>query len=324
MIRSSSYVLVVVLVSVAALGYRERTQGVFSCSAAGYADSAYLAYCHTEAFGDYDHGAFWFDLESTAIRAAAAADVLFLGNSRMQFGFSTTSTTEWFASRSIPYYLLGFAYTETMTFVSPYLERLEPRARAYVINVDRFFNDFETPPAAEIFRTPETSYEKYRAKRRWQWLHRHLCTSVAMVCGDQAAFFRRPHDGQWRLAGHAVGDASFVPQGVSDATENNRTRWPSYIEMAKRFVSELSVDRRCVILTLVPSKETRRAEAGAIAHALGIDLVDPVVPGLRTFDGSHLDEPSAERWSAAFLEAAGSRLRACASQDGPAFQVDPS
>ena len=64
-------------------------------------------------------------------------------------------------------------------------------------------------------------------------------------------------------------------------------------------------------LTIVPTVETRRAEAQAIAAAAGVVLVAPDVPGLQTFDGSHLDAASAERWSLAFLDAAGPRLRDC-------------
>jgi hypothetical protein len=45
--------------------------------------------------------------------------------------------------------------------------------------------------------------------------------------------------------------------------------------------------------------------------ALGSELIAPQVDGLRTFDGSHLDAASAERWSAAFLDAAGPRIREC-------------
>jgi hypothetical protein len=64
-------------------------------------------------------------------------------------------------------------------------------------------------------------------------------------------------------------------------------------------------------LTVVPYDSTKRAEAIAIAKALGLDLIAPEVQGLKTFDGSHLDRQSAERWSKAFFEAAGPRIRQC-------------
>jgi hypothetical protein len=40
--------------------------------------------------------------------------------------------------------------------------------------------------------------------------------------------------------------------------------------------------------------------------------------GLQTFDGSHLDQPSAERWSQAFFQAVGSRARSWIDEQGAA------
>jgi hypothetical protein len=54
--------------------------------------------------------------------------------------------------------------------------------------------------------------------------------------------------------------------------------------------------------------------AGAVANALGLTLVSPDLDGLLTFDGIHLDPPSAERWSKAFFDAAGPQIRKCLSQ----------
>jgi hypothetical protein len=311
MIKPTGYLTCIVLVSFAAVGYQFRTRGVFACPAAGYDEGYYLAYCHGGTFGDYDHGAFWYGLEPEASRAASAADVLFLGSSRMQFALSTEATSEWFASRHRRHYLLGFGYTENITFMAPLLAKLAPRARAYVINVDRFFIDVETTPAAEILNGGERTRTKYETKRRWQPPHRWLCGALPSVCGDQVTFLRRPSDGHWRLAGHLQGDIRNVPGSVADGPERDRNSWEAFSALANRFVLELPVDRRCVFLTLAPYRDTRRAEATAIADALGIELLAPQPTGLQTFDGSHLDDASAERWSAAFFEAAGPRIHEC-------------
>jgi hypothetical protein len=82
-------------------------------------------------------------------------------------------------------------------------------------------------------------------------------------------------------------------------------------EVAKAFVSGLPVGRPCVFLTLAPWSATKSADARVIAQALNLDLIAPNVAGLNTIDGDHLDRASAERWSAAFFEAAGPRLREC-------------
>ena len=74
-----------------------RGAGIFACPATAYGGNHYLGYCQGSAYGDYDHGAVWFGLEPGVREAAAAADVLFLGNSRMQFGFSAPALGQWFA-----------------------------------------------------------------------------------------------------------------------------------------------------------------------------------------------------------------------------------
>jgi hypothetical protein len=82
--------------------------------------------------------------------------------------------------------------------------------------------------------------------------------------------------------------------------------------VANDFLSGLTIERKCIILTMVPTVDTKIGNVSAIAEAAGLDLVNPETQaGLRTNDGSHLDEPSAEKWSRAFFQSAGSRIRSC-------------
>ena len=61
--RPAIYILIIIFAVVAAYAYKLRTEGIFSCQADGYTFDRYLAYCNGADFGDYEHGAFWFDLE---------------------------------------------------------------------------------------------------------------------------------------------------------------------------------------------------------------------------------------------------------------------
>ncbi len=130
--------------------FKLRTEGAFSCTAEGYRTDRYMGYCDGSAYGDYDHGAVWFGLEPGVRKFASEAEVLFLGSSRMQFALSTIATDEWFAANSASHYLLGFTHTENMSFTAPLLAGLNPKAKVYVINVDRFFSDVETGPGSQI------------------------------------------------------------------------------------------------------------------------------------------------------------------------------
>ena len=84
------------------------------------------------------------------------------------------------------------------------------------------------------------------------------------------------------------------------------------IASAKEFLSNLAIKRECIILTTVPYVGTKIASASAVANAVGLNLATPApLVGLQTMDGGHLDKVSAERWSIAFFETAGSQIQRC-------------
>jgi hypothetical protein len=236
----------------------------------------------------------------------AEADVLVVGNSRLQFAFSGAATARWFSVPGIRYYLLGFSASETVAFMGPLLSKTRPRAKVYVINVDRFFDDRVSPPTEQILQGRDI-LDRYKEKRTWQSLHEGLCAVLPVACGNAVAVYRARETGVWQR----MGSGRFETKQVSDGQPSNVERWDQYSKLGEQFLAQLPVDPGCVILTIVPTVETKRAEAMAIAAKLGHDLLAPKIDGLRTFDGSHLDEASAERWSAAFLREAGPRIRSC-------------
>jgi hypothetical protein len=66
---------------------------------------------------------------------------------------------------------------------------------------------------------------------------------------------------------------------------------------------------------MVPTVNTPIGTARAVAKALGRPFVAPTPRGLQTFDASHLDSVSAERWSDAFLTDAAAGIRKCFAED---------
>jgi hypothetical protein len=305
-IRPALYTSLVVAALIGTYVYKLRTEGIFACAAAGYPTDGYLGYCDAGAYGDYDHGALWFGMEPEAERFARNADVLFIGNSRMQFGFSSAATDDWFLSAGAQHYLLGFSHLENETFLQPLLERLKPRARVYVINVDRFFDDVESEPGGEILHGSDMK-RRYAEKGLWQQIHRAICVQHLTICGHRLAFYRFRKNGHWQARS---GDPE-QPLPIADAPPSEQELWGHYAALARQFVARLPVDRACIVLTDVPSPATKSAEARAIAAALGLNLADPALPGLQTFDETHLSNASAERWSKAFFDIAGPRIRQC-------------
>lgn len=316
--RAGLYILAVLAAMIAAFAFHMREAGIFACPATAYGDNRYLAYCQGSAYGDYDHGALWFGLEPGVREAAAAADVLFIGNSRLQFGFSAPALGEWFEGVGARYYLLGFSHNETARFTEPLLAGLEPQARAYVINVDKFFLERESPPAASVMHEPGM-LARYAAKRNWQAPHRRICGALPALCGDEISFYRQRDTGEWSYDGsngivartvendrvdYAGGDPKLMAEVAANARE------------FEAFLDSLGVPDDCVILTYVPSTENNRRLANVIAAALDHDLIAPQGEGLGTIDGSHLDRESAQAFTTAFLAAAGPRLAQCLKSPG--------
>jgi hypothetical protein len=315
--RPTIYICLVLAAAVVACAYQIRTQTIFSCPADGYSADRYLAYCHGTSYADYEHGAFQFDLEPTARGFARDADVLFLGNSRLQIAFSTTATADWFSATSARYYLMGFLYFENATFAEELLRTIRPRAKVYVINVDDFFERSESPPVKTIFHEPDARH-KYEAKQFWQHVHEPTCKALALFCGAKFAVFRSRETGAYYTEGAvqpkitAVSYDQIVNQDVVD----------SNTAVAINFVSQFA-QGKCVILTTVPFVGTKIGNANAIARGVGAKLVTPEsLEGLQTFDGYHLDQQSAERWSQAFFLAAGSKIRACLEKQDTTRSLD--
>jgi hypothetical protein len=302
------YLLILGCVIIGTAGIKTGTESIFACEGEGYVADRYLAYCHTAGYGDYEHGAFWFGLEPSASASAASADVLFLGDSRMQHAFSTTTMSKWFASAAARYYLLGFGYSENSIFAAGLLARLRPRAKLYVINTDRFFDRRETVPAKTVMQG-DGARIRYEIKRLWQVVHAPICANFPVICGNHYVVFRSREDGTYHPAGliASKGEAVSYEKPAEDNIPQDE------MAIAKEFLALLPVEHDCIILTLVPTVATKATSAAALAVDLGMQFVSPKLNDLQTFDGSHLDHASAERWSAAFLQAAAPRMRRCLS-----------
>jgi hypothetical protein len=304
--RPAMYIAIVLVVVLAAYAYTLRTDGIFACSAEGYTPDRYLGYCNARGYGDYEHGAFWFGLERSTQDFAGSATVLFLGNSRLQIALSTAVTADWFSSAGARYFLMGFGYDGNVVFEGALLRKFKPHAKVYVINIDQFFGRFESPPARTVMRDSSAG-NQYELKRIWQFVHERSCKAFPLMCGSRYTIFRSRETGAY----HVQGLGEFKKRGVSQDLTIDQAAAQDEAESAREFLSSLPVERDCVILTVIPYAGTKIGTSNAIAHALGMNLVMPKLDGLQTFDGSHLDQASAERWSEGFLEAAGPSIRKC-------------
>jgi hypothetical protein len=310
-VRPALYIAIILATVVSTWLYTLRHDGVFACQADGYTSDRFLAACSAASFGSFEHGAYWFGLEPAALGSAAHAQVLLLGDSRLQVAFSTDATVDWFKLASAPYYLLGFGFGENVIFAEKLLHKLRPEAKVYIINVDTFFGQWVTSPTKEIFQDP-SARDRYEAKRRWQLPHKLICGAAPWLCGSHFALFRSSKTGAYSIGGAFDADGYRLrDKPVSYDRAVDQEKVVSFTQVANDFLSRVPVKRECVILTSIPYPGTTIETSKAIAKALGLTFVAPELDGLQIFDTSHLNHASAQRWSQAFFAGAAHQIQKC-------------
>lgn len=308
--KPTLYIIVLLAGFSAGYLYQLRATNIFACRAGGYTSDRFLSYCGATGYGDYEHGAFWFDLEPSAEVSAKKADVLFIGDSHLQFAFSTPAIAHWFSSSAASYYLLGFIEFENSVFYRALLPKLKPKAKVYIINIPEFFQPSGSPAAKAVMNGGEAARVRYGVKRLLQSVHKAICGLVPIICGNALSIYESRQTGVWYMTPSSRFDGSERP--VSYNHEIHSREVNDAIELGRTFISELPVKPECVIFTAVPTVGLKLGDANAIANGLGKTLVVPgQLEDLETFDGVHLAFASAERWSEAFFKIAGLQIRNC-------------
>jgi hypothetical protein len=285
------------------------------CWSGGYGLDAYLGLCQSINYGDYEHAALALALEPDAVRHFAEAEVMVLGNSRAQFAFSSPATTEFFRRKQVRFYNAAFSGGDGSRFADLLWQQLLPHPKLIVINADPFFLDFLSTPALAIVNQPQAARESGEAKQRFQRWHAAICQRLPVLCDGSFALFRSRLDGRLILPPFPLPRYPLpVAQTISAGLAADLVAAEA---IGRRFLAERGLAAACVVLTVVPT-ETVPAEAGQrLAERLGLPFVLPDVGPLATFDHSHLDPASADRFAGAFWTSVEKRLDACLTHAAP-------
>lgn len=286
---------------------------ITKCDGNQSADDAYMAYCLDREYGDFEHEAFYFGLNNTG-RALAETQVLFLGNSKLQYAFSRRNVAPFFEERNARFFVMGFGHGEQSRFPELVLQRHPARPAIAVINVDPFFTDGITEPAAFPVQHPIAGYVDAVFKSVMQMPRAWICRDwpSPLLCDGQPAMMRSEITGQWNVAEFRPDpDLPYPTQPVVPVGDEALRQWLVRAKIiAPKFLKTLKA--RCVVFTAVPS-DAGTVYAQLLAAQLGVRFINPEVGGLTTIDRIHLDGRSAIAWSDAFLRELDSVGRECGS-----------
>lgn len=275
-------------------------------------DDHYLA---NDTGGHVDHHVIYFGLDDEVTTRLRAADVLFLGNSRLMFALRPEVLRPFFAARGLRPYVMGFGFREADRFPLAVIRRLDLRPRLVVVNADGFFGGGLSPWADVVMRDTAFAARKlqweaeaaHEARRRLHVLFPHWPRFLGLPGIGQARTFtayRSRLDGTWDIWPWPAADQPFRPAPLTGAGPGR-----GEARDAEAFKAEMTARGARLILTRVPAPTPMPGAApAAVAARLGVPLVAPDIPGPTSHDGGHLDAPSAFDWSRAFLDALAPHL----------------
>jgi hypothetical protein len=289
-------------------GVGQMTVDNLKCRSTGYADDHFLAYCDSQLYADYEHGALFYGLERSAIDSIRRAEVLFVGNSKLQAAFSTKAVRDYFNAINVPFFVMGFGYGDESTFSLAVLRKWGASPKVLVINADPFFSEKLSPPARDALEGRPAFLWRLVLKFIFQRVHRAVCFVGSSVCPESdPSIFRSAKDGEWNWIGPYVKEKSVpIERPAQELAMANK--------LGEKILDQIGLDRQCVILTGTPNSFLdSTAIAMALAASLRTNSIFPAVDGLSTLDGVHLNLASAERWSGQFVQAMASILQKCIS-----------
>lgn len=253
--------------------------------------------------GHVDHHVLLYGLDDDLIDNMRRADVLLMGNSRLMFALRGPVLRQYFVTRGLRPFALGFGHLEQHRFPLEVMRRHGMRPKIVIANVDNFFGGVTSAWGQRVLR--DTTFEAWKvhaeanashAVRRT--LHQVIPHIPDLWDGEREfVIYRSERDGAWFIA------TRFDRGGrLQEFYRGHDVVRPHNLELALAFKEAVEARGGRLIFTLVPGRDVSLTHAQMLADMVGVPLVAPDVPGLRTMDGSHLTDESAQRYASVFFQ----------------------
>ncbi len=254
---------------------------------------------HQILYHDFDH----------AIDAVRQADVLLLGNSRMNLAFPGDVLQDTAREHGVGIYNLGMGHDERVAFPLALIEKFDLRPKLVVVNADRHFFDSDSSSVAQRLMASndfgndawQDWKEKSEASFGWDFrlaFHRYIPRfNIAKRRAEAADVYRSLETGSWWWAPHHRPS----PEHSIDIEEITETLSDNERRNALEFKRAMDSRGVAIVLTQIPQREMCYVKLRELVELLDAPVVLPQLDGLKTADQSHLDAASAARFSSTFL-----------------------
>ncbi len=253
--------------------------------------------------GHVDHHVLFHGMDEATLRNLREADVLLMGNSRLMFALRGPALRQYFTMRGLRPFALGFGHQEQHRFPLEVMRRHGLRPKVVLANVDNFFGGVTSPWGERVladtaFDAWKTEFEAEASHRVRRALHRVVPHVPDLWEGEREfIIYRSERDGSWFLATDFGRGSRLMP-----FYKGRDVVRPHNLELARAFKDAVEAAGARLVFVLVPGRDVSLTHAQMLADVTGVPLVAPEVPDLRTMDGSHLTDESAERYAAIFFQ----------------------
>jgi hypothetical protein len=253
--------------------------------------------------GHVDHHMLLYGIDEEMLDNLKQADVLLVGNSRLMFALRGPALRQYFVTRGLRPFALGFGHEEQHRFPLEVMRRHGLRPKVVIANVDNFFGGITSSWGQRVLR--DTTFEAWKVRGEAnvshlvrRTLHRVVPHVPDLWDGEREfVIYRSERDGAWFIATR-FGRGS----RLQEFYRGHDIVRPHNLELALAFKEAVEASGARLVFTLVPGRDVSLTHAQMLADMVGVPLVAPEVPDLRTMDGSHLTDESAARYASVFFQ----------------------
>jgi hypothetical protein len=285
-------------------------------------------YIVSEAYTDRSNDlySYYYDIGSV-MAEVKKAEILIVGDSMPFFAFRNPTLLDFGKRTDLRIYSLAMEYGGGINLAGPLIRRHHLRPRLLIVSGNHFFSSGSNPYDRETVRMGAWRARSMVVQGDISWAFRRWMHPLfprfsfgKMFGAAPVVLYRSRQNGCLSMENFVH---SRVP--VSEKSTAQEVLTEEEMSIAMDFKREMEAQGTQILLTSipygtdeldrlerwVPDPERRRLIANAVqpyqridraAAQMGLPCLVPSVWGLFTFDGRHLDEESAEKFSTAFLK----------------------
>ena len=290
------------------------------CNPEGYERGDFMTACSGIKVDRYAFGSIYLGSQKNAVKNAKNADVVVFGNSRTMRSFSTDAIDDYFKSKGLTYVIFaveGASYASAQHTV----EKLGLKPKIVMTNTEILYSNVVGAAFGDLVYFPDkykTRFDFFHAAQSFQ---KWVCGSnfdylKSIYCeGRTAGRWRSAITGRfkWELVAEPEKNILFsARKEQSPPTGRLNTVLPN----GREFLGNSNFKESCHVLYIVNSPNSEPNLQSALAGELGALPIYTPFNDLRTYDKSHLDRPTSERWSAAFVKDLDPAIDRCLQGEG--------